>query len=356
MRKHLLLPVLLFSAFLAHGQSIRDFADSIRVKHNIPELSFAVISSDSIYEIHALGYKKLSTQLKAELTDKFRIGSNTKLITGFLSVMMVKEGEIKWDTKFFDLFPELKEKSNPEYHHLTLLNLLSFRTKLIPYTYTYAEPKQGQFTGDESAQRYQFAQWFLRQPTVSSDSVNFSNLGYVAAGLMLEKVSGKPYKQLVTELGIDLGITFGFGQPNFTDTLQPWGHNENLAPEQPGDNFKLGWLLPAGNINVSLPDFAKFIQLQLQGLSGKSKVLTKEEFNFMHYGLRRFAIVWIPVIYDNNRQYSFHIGNPGTFLTKVYVFKDSDKAFILFTNAQTTAANEETNILFEELQRRYIVQ
>ncbi|MFT3750382.1 MAG: serine hydrolase domain-containing protein [Agriterribacter sp.] len=337
-----------------NGQTIIALADSIRKQYNIPELGYAVISSDKILELNTIGVKKVNTSLTAGINDKFRIGSNTKAVTGFIAAQLVRQKKINWDTKFFDLFPELKTKSNRAYYNLTLLNLLTFRTKLFPYTYTYSIPTQDQFSGNEEQQRYQFTIWFFQhKPVKSKDSINFSNLGYVAAGQMLEKVSGKSYKELVNDLGQQLGINFGFGNPNSNDTLQPWGHGRDLIPEPLGDNYKLNWLLPAGNINVSLPDYAKFIQLQLKGLSGQSELLTKEEFSFLHFGLTKFSVGWFWNTDDNNQTYSYNIGNPGTFLTKVFVFKDIDRAFILFANSQTEETDIGLNILYEEFKRKY---
>lgn len=350
-----LLATLVLMAFqLAKGQNTIAFADSIRKVYHIPELAYAVVSSNQVYELQLLGVKKINTSIPAEPNDKFRIGSNTKAITGFIAAQLVKQKRINWDTRFFDLFPELKAKSNPAYYHVTLLDLLTFRARLFPYTYTYNEPTKDQFTGDEEAQRYQFTAWYFQQkPVKSKKGISFSNLGYIAAGQMLEKVSGKPYKELVTDQGTQLGINFGFGNPNSMDTLQPWGHDKNLIPEPPGDNFKLNWLLPAGNINCSLPDYAKFIQLQLQGLLGQSELLTKEEFSFLHFGLTKFSVGWFWSKEEKNQTYSYNIGNPGTFLSKVFVFKDIDKAFILFANAQTEDSDKGLDVLYAELRRKY---
>jgi CubicO group peptidase (beta-lactamase class C family) len=355
LKKNILIILIGLTIFqIANGQATIAFADSIRKQYNIPEIGFAVVTSDKILELNTIGVKKVNTLLTADINDKFRIGSNTKAITGFIAAQLVRQNKISWDTKFFDLFPELKTKSNRAYHNLTLLNLLTFRTKLFPYTYTYSEPTQDQFSGNEEQQRYQFTAWFFQQkPIKSKDSVNFSNLGYIAAGQMLEKASGKSYKELVTDLGQQLGISFGFGNPNSTDTLQPWGHNKDLIPEPLGENYKLNWLLPAGNINVSLPDYAKFIQVQLKGLSGQSELLTKEEFNFLHFGLTKFAVGWFWQTDVNNQTYSYNIGNPGTFLTKVFVFKDLDRAFILFANSQTADTDTGLNIIYDELKRKY---
>ena len=66
------------------GQSNGSFADSIRVKYKIPELAFAVVSSDSIFEIQTLGVQRANSKFRANINDKFRIGSNTKTITSYI--------------------------------------------------------------------------------------------------------------------------------------------------------------------------------------------------------------------------------------------------------------------------------
>lgn len=337
------------------AQSMSKFVDSLRKVYHIPELNYSVVSSEKVREIQAFGNKKINSSLKAELSDKFRIGSNTKTITSYIATLLVKEGKIKWDTKFFDLYPELKSKTNEAYHQLTLQDFLTFRANLIKWSYGNETPTKKEIKGNEREQRYEFVSWILQQnPDIEKKAVYWSNPSYVAAGLMLEKVTGKDYKTLVTELGESLGIKFGFGQPNFKDSRQTWGHDENLMPEKPAENFKLNWLSSAGNINVNLPDYTKFVQLQLQGLLGKSKTLTAKDFEFMHYGLPEFSFGWKWYIDEKSKQrYSFHEGNPGTFLTKVYICKDTDKAFILFANVQSEDAENGLKIIFEELKKRY---
>lgn len=263
-----LIALLLLCPLCLFGQNTKRFADSVRKACKIPELSYAVVSADAVLEMQALGVKKAGTKPVASLDDRFRIGSNTKVVTGFIAAQLVKQGKISWDTKFFDLFPELKVKSRKEHYNLTLLNLLSMRAKLFPYTYTYDKPVKGQFTGTDEEQRYQFVAWFLQEPVdTRKGEVIFSNLGYVAAALMLEKASGKTYKHLVEDLASQLSVDFGWGQPNMTDASQTWGHNASLKPEAPLDSYKLNWLQPAGNINATLPDYVKFAQEQLKGLN-----------------------------------------------------------------------------------------
>ena len=169
---------------------------------------------------------------------------------------------------------------------------------------------------------------------------------------MLEKVTGSTYEKLISELGKELNINFGFGQPNSIGKDEPWGHNSDLMPEKPGNNDKLKWLSSAGNINVSILDYAKFIKMQLAGLQGKSKIFTEEEFVYMHYGLPGFSYGWQVYIDDRTHfNYSYHKGNPGTFLSQVFISKDSDRAYIFMTNVQSEEAEIGLKVLFDELKK-----
>lgn len=339
----------------ALGQLTNSFADSLRLKYKIPELAFAVVSSDSIIEIQTLGVQRINTDLKANINDKFRIGSNTKTITSFISALLVKQGKIKWNTKFFDLYPELKSKSNQAYYDFTLQDFLTFRANLIGWSYGNNKPTKKEIRGNPQQQRYKFISWILQQnPVAEEKTIYWSNPSYVAAGLMLEKATGKNYETLVEELGKELEIKFGFGQPNINDINQPWGHDNNLEPEKPFLNYKLNWLSSAGNINVSLPDYCKFIQLQLQGHLGKSKYFTAQEFENMHYGLPEFAFGWKWYVdKTSNFKYSFHEGNPGSFLAKAFICKGTDRAFIIFANVQSDEAEAGLKVLLDELKKKY---
>jgi CubicO group peptidase (beta-lactamase class C family) len=345
--------VLVLGAQLVPAQTGR-LADSLRRAYEIPELAYAVVSSDSVLEMHVLGIRKWGTDHMAGPDNRFRIGSNTKAITGFIAARLVKEGTLSWDTRFFDLYPELKEQSHRAYHDLTLLDLLTFRTRLLKWTYTDSVPSTTEITGDDGAQRIAFMAWCLRQPPVPETSgPSFSNPAYVAAGLMLEKATGRPYKELVGDLGAELDINFAFGAPNSTDSLQPWGHDKDLRPEPPGMNNKLEWLLAAGNIQLSVPGFAKFIRLQLAGAAGRSPGMSAEEFRFLHQGRERFAIGWFWEKEPTGDVVIYNFGNPGTFLSKVFMLPEKDRAFILVCNAQSTGAEEGLDVLYTELRRRY---
>lgn len=74
-------------------------------------------------------------------------------------------------------------------------------------------------------------------------------------------------------------------------------------------------------------------------------------------GLPRFAFGW--QVYTDEQthlKYSYHKGNPGTFLSQVYISKDTDRAYVFFTNVQSDEAEEGLSVLFEELKRKQAVE
>lgn len=125
--------IFIFFYILSSGmfaQNHVQYADSIRVSNAIPELSYAVVSGDKIIEINALGLHSVDLKDAATLNDRFHIGSNTKAMTAFVIAKYVEKGKLKWSTKFFDLFPDLKKTSKPDYYNITLEELISHQARI----------------------------------------------------------------------------------------------------------------------------------------------------------------------------------------------------------------------------------
>ncbi len=333
----------------AHLQHLM-WADSIRVAAKIPALGYAVVSGDSVLEMHVGGSLEINELDPATELHPFRLGSNTKAITGFIAAQMVQHGKISWETKFFDLFPEFKKHSNVAYHELTLLNLLSFRNWLPMWTYSFAQPNPRMIKGDAVAQRMQFAQWALRQtPVHVGAEYNHSNLGYVLAGLMLERTSGQTYEQLLTILGRQLGMQFyPMDYVGIQHGLEIRGHDAALRPAS-SENVRLNWLMAAGNARLSLADYCKFLMVQLQGLQGNSPLLPQETFQFLHFGLPEFAVGWFWEENEAGQRVSRNLGNPGNYVTRVQVNPESNRAYVVFASCMTDAAYAGTEWLMARL-------
>lgn len=319
------------------ARSLQADADSIRTTFGIPEMGYAVVSADSILDVRTLGFKRADARIPAEPGDRFHLGSCTKAITGLIAGVMVDRGQIEWDTRFFDLCPELESGSNAAYRDITLVDLLSHRAWMQPLTEDDEFPSRDRFEGSVSDQRYQFVAWALTlAPVETEEKHSYSNAGYSAAAVMLERASGRTWEELVRGLGEELDLDFEFSWPSIADTTQPWGHRGvegELIPMPPADGYDLHWVEPAGDINMSITDYARFLQMQLRGLRGDGPLLDQEEYEFLHSGMPdHYSIGWAWGANAKGHLVSAHSGSADTFWCYSRVIKEVDRAYAVFAN------------------------
>lgn len=350
--------IFLFITTISFGQKTIRYADSIRKDYNIPEITYAVIDSKSTIEIAALGRHSIDLPDTATLNDRFHIGSNTKAMTAFIIAKYVEEGKLQWTTKFFDVFPEWKENSKPEYANITLQDLLSHRAGIQPFQ-GENDPEIPNFKGTNQEKREQFGRFVLTLEPVLSDEQNpfiYSNAGYTLATLMLEKRTGKSWEQLVDKVfNEDLKLNVKFSWPENQKQKDTWGHsyeNGKLIPVPSTVNYHLDYTEPAGDINIKLNDYIKFIQLNLQGLKGENNYLKADTYKFIHKGIENYSIGWFN-IYENGKEFSTHSGTAGTYYSLVQIDRINGKAYIIFTNSFSQDTKQGVRLLMRKLKENY---
>lgn len=344
---------------ISFGQKTTQFANSIRKAYNIPEISYAVIDSKSTMEIVALGRHSVDLQDTATLNDRFHIGSNTKAMTAFIIAKYVEKGKLKWTTKFFDLFPEWKAKSKPEYAGISLKDLLSHKAGIQPFQ-GEGDPQIPDFKGANPEKRKQFGQFVLTLEPVKLDEQNpfiYSNAGYTLATLMLEKVTGKSWEQLVEKVfNKDLKLNVKLSWPENQKRKDTWGHsteNDKLIPVPSTVDYHLDYTEPAGDINIKLIDYVKFIQLNLKGLEGQNNYLKSENYKFIHKGVENYSLGWFN-IYENDKELSVHSGTGAfTYFSIVHIDRIKGKAYIVFTNSFNQDTQQGVRLLMRKLKENY---
>lgn len=349
---------LLLSCMPVCGQKTVQFADSIRVSYHIPELSYAVVDYKNTIEMAALGKHSINLADTATLNDRFHIGSNTKAMTAFIIAKYVELGKLKWTTKFFSIFPEWKKESKADYADITLQDLLSHRAGIQPFQ-GENDPVIPNFKGTHQQKRKQFGQFVLTIEPVKPDEQNpfvYSNADYTLATLMLEKVTGKSWEQLVEKVfNRDLKLNVKLSWPENQKRKDTWGHsidNGKLTPVPSTYNYHLDYTEPAGDLNIKLTDYIKFIQLNLQGLKGGNNYLNAKTYSFIHKGIENYSMGWFN-IYENNKELSTHSGTVGTYYTLVHIDRIKNIAYIIFTNAYNDDTKQGVRLLMRKLKENY---
>lgn len=345
---------------ICFGQTTIKFADSIRKSYAIPEINYAVIDSKKILEIAAIGLHSTQLTDKATLEDRFHMGSNTKALTAFIIAKYVERGKLKWSTKFFDLFPEWKENSKPEYHTISLQDLLSHRARIQPFQ-GENDPIIPELIGSKQEKRKAFGQFVLTLNPTTIDSIhqyNYSNAGYTLATLMIEKISKKSWEELVKKVfNKDLKINIGFSWPENQKHKDTWGHfteNNKLTPVPSNTDYHLDFTEPAGDLNIKLKDYIKFIQINLEGLKGADNYLKAKTYQFIHNGIEDYSLGWYN-IHEKRIELSTHSGTAGTYYTLVHIDRTNNKSYIIFTNSFNTETQQGVRLLMRKLKENYTI-
>jgi len=331
---------LLFSAAVSasFGQSMISMADSIRRVRGIPAIGYAVFTSDQILDMGVVGYRKYRTRDSVQITDRFHIGTNTFAFTSYIAAKLVEAKKITWVTTYAQLFPQNK-KIQAVYQTVALKDLLSNQAGLPPYTSVTDFAMVPLMPGDVTTQRRDFAYWVLQQPPLDPKRTNkmvVSVASYGVAAAMLEKVSGMAWEKLLDEyINKPLGIAAKTGWPNKISEQEPAGHwarYGSFAPEPANTWYKPHpAIVPAFDINISVGDYAKFLQEQLRGLRGEKAGLSKPMFDLMHFGLPDYSFGWQNAALGSAR-ISYATGESHLFVTYVELVPEKNIGVLVVCN------------------------
>jgi D-alanyl-D-alanine carboxypeptidase len=250
----------------------------------IPVVGASVFRSDSLYAVIARGKNRFPLGETITERNYFHLGSATQTITAWIASRMIQKGVITWETRFFDVFPKLRKKAHAGYDTITLEHLLSHKALLAPFASAAEFDLAQNIKGKGAKKQENFAKLALSLEPLKSP--RFSNAGPVLAVMMLEKLSGKTYQQLLKEIvGKELGLSYYIGFPHQKSQDEPWGHwfkteEDSVFTELgPRSGYRLPEVLdPALNLSMPFHDYTFFVQFTLYGLLNKHQGYPKELF------------------------------------------------------------------------------
>jgi CubicO group peptidase (beta-lactamase class C family) len=267
----------------ASATSLDELLEVVRTKRNLPGIVGAIVEGDGVIAIGAAGIRKVGAPDRITIDDKLHLGSCTKAMTATILARLIERKQLNWDSTVAQVFADIAPSLDEGFRGVTLEQLVQHRAGL-PANTTWAV--LGAETTTE--QRLNALGIELKKKPQSEPGSKFaySNLGYVVAGAMGEKVTGKSWEDLIQqELFDPLGMTSaGFGPPGTKGEVdQPWGHlpmGKVSVPAQTDNPPSLG---PAGRVHCTIRDWAKFISLHLRGERGEEKqYLSTETFARLH--------------------------------------------------------------------------
>ena len=140
------------------------------------------------------GFADMEWEIPNQPDTRFRLGSVTKAFTAMLVLQLVQRGKLKLDGKITDYLPDYPKRQG---------NRVSIHQLL---THTSGIPDYGEFPNYRDLSRNPFAPELLIKLFADStlqfepgSKFSYSNSGYFLLGMIIERVTGKPYEQVLQE-------------------------------------------------------------------------------------------------------------------------------------------------------------
>jgi CubicO group peptidase (beta-lactamase class C family) len=322
---------------------IGELLKQVQEKSDVPAIAAAIVTSDGLAAFGVAGVRKRGTSAPATPGDLWHLGSNTKAMTATLVALLVEQGKLKWETTVGEVFSGSSFKIYPELRDVTVLQLLSHRSGLP------ANLELAKYLGvDASREGLRAVRQELAKPPQSAPGSKFeySNLGYIIAGAIIEKVTGKSWqenmlKQVFGPLEMTTAGFGGTGTPGKID--QPWSHTADGQPvPQNGpktDNPPV--MGAAGRVYCTMQDWSKYVADFLRGLTGKPALLPAAAYKKLStppFG-GEYALGWIVA----QREWAGgmvlrHNGSNTMNFATVWIAPERDFAILACTNQGGDAA------------------
>lgn len=252
------------------------YIEQARQQWEVPGLAVAVVKDGKVLLAKGYGEKKLGSGGAVDNETVFNIGSTTKAFTAVAIGMLIDEGKMSWDDRVVDYMPAFQLSDPATTQSARVRDLLTHNLGLPNADYLWAA------TTDLSSEKILHQMRFLPPSYPLRGGYTYQNIMYLAAGQLIEQVSGEPWETFIQERifkPLKMGNTYpnlalSQGQKN-RSTPHAYEYGKNLIT--PIKDMSADPIAPAGAIWSCIEDMAKWVQCMLDGSKYKGGRLLKPE-------------------------------------------------------------------------------
>ena len=222
----------------------------------VPSASLAIVKDGQIVSLRAWGDAKLSPRTPASSDMRYSIGSVSKQFTAAAILLLAEEGKLSLDDPVSRFVPDVTRAGE-----VRIRELLSHTSGYRDYwPQDYVPPIMRQ-----PATAASILDRWARQPLdfEPGTQYQYSNTGYVIAGLIVQKASGTPLLDYLSRRVFKpLGMTsvVNIDRDRLADT-DPVGYQRfGLGPLRPAPKEGQGWLFAAAELAMTAEDLARWNQ------------------------------------------------------------------------------------------------
>jgi len=237
--------------------------------------SLTIAKDGNVLYTRSIGYGQINGTEKKPLTaaNRFRIGSITKMFTAAVIFQLVEEKKLKLTDTLDKFFPQIANAQK-----ITIAQILAHRSGIHD---SLIDKDLRPVSKTEPITKEQLLALIAKgKPDFEPDAKRlYSNSGYAILGLVIEKVTGKPYeeslrKRITSKIGLkDTYLATGTIDVSKNEALTYMNLGAEWKPVEethPSNLFSAGGLVSTPN------DLAKFIQALFDG-----KIISTESLTLM---------------------------------------------------------------------------
>ena len=229
---------------------------------HVPGMALAVVKDDSVVYMRGFGTRTLGRDEPVDEHTSFAIASTTKAFTATAVAMLVDEGKVRWDDPVSRHIPGFAIAADPGLSgELTVRDLLSHRTGLPSADLLWYASGS---SSEDVLRRLRYVRPFASPRT----RYQYNNSAYMLAGMVVENASGMPWAEFVRTrilqpLGMSETLTGFQGLDTRGNVATP--HLEVRDTVHPIRYLDFDNIGPAGSMNSSVHDMARWLRAQLAG-------------------------------------------------------------------------------------------
>jgi len=324
-KRLILISSILLTTTHVHGDELDDFIHKIMAHKKIPGLQLAIVKDNKIVRTGNYGISNVQDGVLVSDKTIFPINSMTKLFTGVAIMQLVEQDKLVLTAPISTYLSDLP----PKWRTLTTKQLLA-HTSGLPDIMTGRGFELISLKATDAWEQVKT----LPFESPSNSRYSYNQTGYVLLGMIIDKLSGQPFVDFITEqqlqkIKMSKTILSGFAYPQLSipNQARQYRYDNNGKLNNINGKWPL-FLRPAAGMSSTATELAQYaIALQQGELFEKPNSLAK---------------LWSPQILNNGKIGGFGNLQNGSALGWQVIVREKHPA------VSATGANASTLIIYPE--------
>jgi len=321
----------------------------------------AIVYKDQVAFLKCFGNREIGKEAPVDEHTVFRLASVSKPVTGVFAGLLAQDEVLDFDEKVSEILPWFRLGNSSNTRQLTIRNLLSHTSGLVPHAYDDLVETHASFTNIIS--RMKDAGVASSPGTVYS----YQNVMFSLIDTILAVKTSKNYGQLIKEKLFD-----PLGMRDASTDFESFKNNPNKAIPHRGANGVYRSLplnnryyitAPAAGVNASISDMSEFLMALLdeenplldESILGKifePQVVSNLSRGYFKYWdqvqTKRYALGWRMVDYKG-RSIAYHGGFVNGYKAEIAISKQDDIGIVYLTNSPNMIASQSIPMFLNSL-------